>query len=167
MSSDPEPSSLQRRVEELSPWQYWYEIAPGVRTPHPRNKEHHDWNMSRRKMIFGALDSLLRLLHLFFQRRDGGFGGDHLALQLCHRVRGQRAGGCAVGGAVGAHQPRPVAGDDAAAVVSDRDGGGEVGHRRQRAELAAVSVPEARHPVAAATDQAPVGSVVEAQHAAV
>jgi len=44
---------LQEEVDALAPWQYRYELAPGVTTPN--SDEHHEWNALRRRMILGAL----------------------------------------------------------------------------------------------------------------
>lgn len=52
-----EREKLQREADALSPWQYRYELAPGVFTPN--SDEHHDWNALRRRLIFGALGAAL------------------------------------------------------------------------------------------------------------
>ena len=48
---------LQREADALAPWQYRYEIAPGIFTPN--SDEHHEWNALRRRMIMGALAAAL------------------------------------------------------------------------------------------------------------
>lgn len=48
---------LQREADALAPWQYRYELAPGVFTPN--SDEHHEWNRLRRRMIMGALSAAL------------------------------------------------------------------------------------------------------------
>lgn len=49
--------ALQREADSLAPWQYRYELAPGVFTPN--SDEHHEWNALRRRMIMGALGAAL------------------------------------------------------------------------------------------------------------
>lgn len=49
--------ALQREADSLAPWQYRYELAPGVFTPN--SDEHHEWNSLRRSMIMGALSAAL------------------------------------------------------------------------------------------------------------
>ncbi len=49
--------SLLAEAERLAPWQYRYELAPGVFTPN--SDEHHQWNLKRRRLIFGVLDAML------------------------------------------------------------------------------------------------------------
>jgi len=55
--SEEEKARLQKEADSLAPWQYRYEIVPGVFTPN--SDEHHEWNMLRRRMIFGALAAAL------------------------------------------------------------------------------------------------------------
>ena len=55
--SEEDRERLQREVDALAPWQYRYELAPGVFTPN--SDEHHEWNALRRRMIFGALAAAL------------------------------------------------------------------------------------------------------------
>lgn len=54
--TDARNEELQKRAAELAPWQYRYELAPGVYTP--ISDEHHEWNLMRRRLIFGALDTI-------------------------------------------------------------------------------------------------------------
>jgi tRNA (mo5U34)-methyltransferase len=56
--SDPAEATLQDRIQKLIPWQYRFELAPGVLTPN--TDDHHDWNVRRRKLILGVLDGLLQ-----------------------------------------------------------------------------------------------------------
>ena len=51
-------STLEDRIQKLIPWQYRFELAPGVLTPN--TDDHHDWNVRRRKLMLGVLDGLLR-----------------------------------------------------------------------------------------------------------
>ena len=48
---------LQAEADALAPWQYRYELAPGIFTPN--SDEHHEWNLLRRRMIMGALGAAL------------------------------------------------------------------------------------------------------------
>lgn len=55
--SDEERERLEREADALAPWQYRYELAPGVFTPN--SAEHHEWNALRRRLILGALAAVL------------------------------------------------------------------------------------------------------------
>jgi SAM-dependent methyltransferase len=53
------------RARAMAPWQYRFELRPGVITPN--SDEHHDWNLRRRKLVFALLDGLVAA--------RGGYGG--------------------------------------------------------------------------------------------
>jgi len=48
---------LAAEADALAPWQYRYQLASGVYTPN--SDEHHEWNLLRRRLIFGALAAAL------------------------------------------------------------------------------------------------------------
>ena len=56
-TADERAARLQQEADRLAPWQYRYELAPGVFTPN--SGEHHEWNCLRRRLIIGALSAAL------------------------------------------------------------------------------------------------------------
>jgi len=56
-ADDGDLESLRKEAEALAPWQYRYALAPGVTTPN--SDEHHEWNVARRRLLFGLLDGVL------------------------------------------------------------------------------------------------------------
>ncbi|MDX9911336.1 MAG: methyltransferase domain-containing protein [Phycisphaerales bacterium] len=51
------PEELARLVAELAPWQYRFELAPGVETMPVCPS--HEYQLGRRRLLFGALDGLV------------------------------------------------------------------------------------------------------------
>jgi SAM-dependent methyltransferase len=56
-SAEERADRLAQEADGLAPWQYRYELAPGVFTPN--SDEHHEWNRLRRRLIVGALSAAL------------------------------------------------------------------------------------------------------------
>lgn len=56
-ASESDVERLQREADALAPWQYRYQLAPGVHTPN--SDEHHEWNALRRRLILGSLAAVL------------------------------------------------------------------------------------------------------------